>query len=58
MCIRNDTDELTFKTERDSQTYKTHLQGQGQGGGLLGVQGGIVREFGVVVYTLFKQNHF
>ena len=40
---RNDTNELTYKTERDSQTKKMNYGWQGQG---------IVREFGMVTYTL------
>ena len=40
---RNDTNELTYKTERDSQTKKMNYGWQGPG---------IVREFGMVTYTL------
>ena len=28
---RNDTNELTYKTERDSQTWRTNLQRPGEG---------------------------
>ena len=40
---RNDTNELTYKTEKDSQTSKMNL-------GLPGA--GTVRDFGKVMYTL------
>ena len=36
---RNDTNKLTYKTETDSQTYKTNMI----------YRGGIVREFGMVM---------
>ena len=39
---RNDTNELTYKTERDSQTQKTNLQ----------LPGRKVRDLGKVMYTL------
>ena len=37
----NDTNELIYKTERDSQTWKTNMVARGKGWG-----GGIVRDFG------------
>ena len=40
---RNDTNELTYKTERDSQTQKISLLVRG---------GGTFREFGKVMYTI------
>ena len=40
---RNYINELTYKSERDSQTSEQTYGYQG---------GGIVREFGVVMYTL------
>ena len=45
---KNDTNELIYKTEIDSQTQKTNLwlPGARLGGG------GIVREFGIDMYTL------
>ena len=43
---RNDTNELTYKTGRESQTWKTNLRLQGWG------REGIVRDFGKVMYTL------
>ena len=38
--VKNDTDELIYKTERDSQTQKTNLwlpKGKGKGRDKLGV---------------------
>ena len=46
---RNDTNVLTYRTERDSQTEKTNLQSPGWWGP---EEGGIIREFGMVLYTL------
>ena len=46
---RNDTNVLTYRTERDSQTEKTNLRlprWRGQ------EAGGIVRAFGMVLYAL------
>ena len=40
---RNDTNELTYKTEKDSQTSKMNLGLSGEG---------TVRDFGKVMYTL------
>ena len=49
---RNNTKELTYKTERDSQTEGTNLMVvRGQGGGKDGVEG-TIREFGMETYTL------
>ena len=49
---RNNTKELTYKTERDSQTEGTNLMFvRGQGGGKDGVEG-TIREFGMETYTL------
>ena len=49
---RNNTKELTYKTERDSQTEGTNLMVvRGQGGGKDAVEG-IIREFGMDTYTL------
>ena len=45
---RNYTNELTYKTETESQTSKTNLWLQGGGGE------GIVRDFGKVMYTLLS----
>ena len=42
---KNDTNELIYKTETDSQTYRTNLQLLG------GWREGIVREFGMDTYT-------
>ena len=46
---RNDTNVLTYRTERDSQTEKTNLRLPGWRGQEVG---GIVREFGMVLYAL------
>ena len=45
---KKDTNELTYKTETESQTSKTNLWLQGWGGE------GIVRDFGKVMYTLLS----
>jgi len=47
---RNDTNELIYKTARDSQTQRMKLYLLWLGGGRMGE--GIVREFGMDMYTL------
>ena len=47
---RTDTNELIYKTARDSQTQRTKLYLLWVGGGRMGE--GIVREFGMDMYTL------
>ena len=44
---KNDTNELIYKTETDSQIQRTNLWLPGGRGG-----GGILREFGIDMYTL------
>ena len=44
---RNDTNELTYKIEIDSQTRRMNLWLPGEGCGE-----GIVREFGIDMYTM------
>ena len=46
---RNKPSELTFKTERDSQTWRTNLWLPGEGW-----EEGIVRESGIDKYTYLK----
>ena len=46
---RNGTNELTYKTERDSQTQRTN---RGLPGFRRGLGEGIIREFGVDMCTL------
>ena len=45
--LKKDTNELIYKTETDSQTYRMSLWLPGEGLGK-----GIVREFGIDMYTL------
>ena len=47
---RNDKNELIYKTERDSQTYRINLC-------LLGEGWRRDREFGMDMYTLFKMDN-
>ena len=46
--IKNNTNELIYKTETDSQTYKTNLWSQ------RGKAGGINKEYGINRYTIYK----
>ena len=49
---RNDTNELIYKTKKDSQTWKKKTMlttGKGD-------QGGIAKEFGIDMYTLLHYN--
>ena len=45
--LKNDTNELIYKAETDSQTYRMDLCCQGEEW-----EEGIVREFGINIYTL------
>ena len=53
--LKNDLNELNYKTETDFQTERMNLQFPGE----RGAGGGIVREFGIgCIYTqLFKIDH-
>ena len=53
--VKNDTDELIYKTERDSQTQKTNLwlpKGKGKGRDKLGVWD---QQIQATIYKIDKQ---